>query len=306
MRLAIVVNPRAGGGRGAKVAARVGDALRAGGEDHEVHVSADGSQPERLARAAAERGVEVVVALGGDGHVAAVANGLLGTPATLAVVPCGNGNDFARSLGLPWRDADAIVRILQRDGGMVRRVDVGVVSTPERTRHFLNVAGTGFDSVVTARGEQVRRLGRYRYLYATFETVARFKQIQFSVSVDGEALDVPGYFVAVGNGPAYGAGMHIAPGASLDDGMLEVCVIGSMSRLTFMRLVPTVYRGRHVRYPAVRILRGTHVEVSSRPVQEVFADGERVGSTPASLTVLPGALPVLVPAPGIGVARSRP
>jgi diacylglycerol kinase (ATP) len=295
MRLALVVNPRAGGGRGARIAASVSDALRAAGEEHEVHISTHGGEPERLARAAAERDVEVVVAVGGDGHVAAVANGILGSGSALAVIPAGNGNDFARNLGLPWRDRAALVRLLQRGQATVRSVDVGHVSTADGERHFLNVAGAGFDSVVTARGEQVRRLGRYRYLYATFETLVRFKPGPFVVTVDGERHEAPAMFVAVGNAPAYGNGMRITPGASLDDGMLEVCVVGALSRLRFVRLFPLVYSGRHIEASVVRIFRGSVVELESTPVYEVFADGERVGTTPARLTVRPAALPVLMP-----------
>jgi len=295
MRLAIVVNPRAGGGRGARLATRVGQVLRDAGQEHEVLVSTNGSEPERLARAAADRGVSIVAALGGDGHVAAVANGILGSDATLAVIPSGNGNDFARSLGLPWKDDAACTSLLFDGAAAVRRVDVGHVVTAQTERHYLNVCGAGFDSVVTARGEQVRRLGRYRYLYATFETLASFRLTDFTVTVDGARHQGRGYFVAVGNGPSYGAGMRIAPGASLDDGMLEACLIGEMPKRTFMRLVPTVYRGGHIRSPGVHVFRGRAIEIETSPVHEVFADGERAGTTPATLTVRPGVLPVLVP-----------
>jgi diacylglycerol kinase (ATP) len=169
------------------------------------------------------------------------------------------------------------------------------VETEQGARHYLNVAGAGFDSIATARGDRMRLLGRHRYSYAAMETLVWFKPVPFRLTVDGTPHELPARFVAVGNGPAYGGGMRITPGATYHDGMLEACAIGALSRLDFVRMFRTVYTGTHTRHPDVHVFRGRTMTVESDPGYDVFADGERVGTGPARFSCLPSALSVLVP-----------
>src|SRR5262249_36537434 len=142
--IAVVANPTSGRGKGAKLIPQVDALLRSLGVEHGVEISKDGADPERLARRAASEGATIVAALGGEGQVGAVANGILGTGAALAVIPAGTGNDFARHLGLNRKDPLAAARLLADPS--IRKIDVVRITTPDGERHYVNVGGAGFNS----------------------------------------------------------------------------------------------------------------------------------------------------------------
>jgi diacylglycerol kinase (ATP) len=290
----LVVNPTSGGGRGARLLPEVERALADLGVPHRVVVSQDADHPERAAREAAEEGVEVLAAMGGDGLVGACANGVAGTGTALAVIPVGSGNDFARSLGLDHRKPMRSVRVIAE--GSRSRIDAVRAEGNGWSRRFVCVAGTGFDSETNAFANSVRRLrGTAKYLYAVVRTLAKFRPSAFRLRVDGEATDLDAMMVAVGNAASYGGGMRVCPDASLRDGLLEVCVVGAMSRARFLAAFPRVFRGTHVTHPDVTMLRGRTVEVEADRPFEVYADGEPFGWLPATFTVEPDALEVMAP-----------
>jgi diacylglycerol kinase (ATP) len=294
-RIVIVTNPTSGRGRGAKLVPQVTGFLRSMGVDHSLHICAGPADPERLARQAVEDGAEIVVALGGDGQVGLCANALIGTDTALAVIPAGTGNDFARHLGLDRKDPLAAARLLTSP--RTRQIDAVKVTTPERERHFVNVGGTGFDSEVNEHANHVRFLkGTPKYIFSTFVTLARFTPGRFDLTVDGEHRQISGMMIAIGNGQSYGGGMRITPHAKSDDGMLEVCVIGEVSKLEFMRTFPKVFKGKHVSHPKVTMLRGEEISIAAERPFEVYGDGEQIGPLPATFRVVPRALWVVAPA----------
>jgi diacylglycerol kinase (ATP) len=296
----LIVNPRAGGGRGAAVLAALRPLLAKGGDEPVVHVCASGDEPAAMARAAVAGGAELVVAIGGDGHAAAVAAGLLDSGATLAVIPAGSANDYARVLGMRGVGLREVVRLLEER--RARRVDVMRVTSPAGVRHVLSVGGTGFDAVVAERAMRIGRLrGTPRYVAALLAELPRFTATEFSLELDGEQERVPATLIAVANSSTYGGGMRIAPAASLQSGLLEVCVVGAMSRLEFMRAFPRVFAGAHVSHPQVRMLRARRVRIGADQPRTVVGDGEPIGRLPAEFEVLPGALSVLA-GPRAGLA----
>jgi diacylglycerol kinase (ATP) len=292
--IAVVANPSSGRGKGARLIPQVDAELTALGIEHTMIVSRAADEPERLAREAASGGATVVAALGGDGQVGAVANGILGSGAALAVIPAGTGNDFARHLGLNRKDPLAAARLLADPS--IRKIDVVRITTPEGERHYVNVGGAGFDSEVNEHANGVKRLnGTAKYIYSTFVQLAKFKPGRFMVRVDGEDHPFTGMMLAVGNATSYGGGMLVTPDAKSDDGLLDICVIRELPRRQFVMTFPKVFKGRHVQHPAVTMLRGTEVEISADRPFMVYADGERVGSLPATFVLIPRALPVVVP-----------
>jgi YegS/Rv2252/BmrU family lipid kinase len=273
--------------------------LAAGGVEVERHETRS-LEDARLAACEAAPGVEVVVAMGGDGTVGACAAGLgdagPGAKAALAVVPAGGGNDAARSLGLPPNDPLAAAGLLP---GLRRRpADLATVAG----RAYLNVAGAGFDSEVNRVANQ--RLGwagnRPRYVGAVLAELVVGRVAAFELVLDGTAMPVRGWLVAVANGPSYGGGMLVAPQASLDDGLLEVVVIHEIGKLEFLRTFPKVFSGRHVEHPAVTVHRAARVDLDADRTLAVYADGEPAGTLPATFEVRPAAITVLAadPAPG--------
>lgn len=297
--IAVVANPTAGRGKGAKLIPKVDALLRSLGVAHTLHICEGPEDPERLARKAASVGASIVAALGGDGQVGAVANGIIGTGAALAVIPAGTGNDFARHLGIHRKDPLAATGLLAEP--TIRRIDVVRITTPEGGRYYVNIGGAGFDSEVNERANRVRALkGKSKYVLSTFVTLGRFKRADFTVSVDGEMHDFTGFMLTVANANSYGGGMLICPEARVDDGILDVCQIRDLPKWRFAFTFPKVFRGTHVTNPAVTMLRGKQIEVSADRALPVYADGERVGSLPATFTVHPGSLPVVAPTPDGG------
>jgi diacylglycerol kinase (ATP) len=292
--IAVVANPTSGRGKGAKLIPKVDALLRSLGVSHMLYISEGPADPQRLAQNAASNGASIVAALGGDGHVGAVANGIMGTGAALAVIPAGTGNDFARHLGLDRKDPLAAARLLAAP--TIRKIDVVRITTADGERYYVNVGGAGFDSEVNEHANSVKILkGTAKYIYSTFVQLARFKAGNFVMKVDGEEHAFRGMMLAVGTASSYGGGMLVCPDAKSDDGLLDICVIQELPKRQFVMAFPKVFKGRHVQHPAVRMLRGTEVEISADRPFLVYADGERVGSLPATFVVVPLALPVVVP-----------
>ena len=166
--------------------------------------------------------------------------------------------------------------------------------TAAGVRHVLMVGGTGFDARVAQRAMEIVRLrGAPRYVAAMLAELPNLSGARFSLAVDGEARVFAAMLVAVANGSTYGGGMRVAPAAHLQSGTLEVCVVGELSRSAFVRAFPRVFRGSHVRHPAVTMLRGTDVAIDADRALGVVGDGELIGTLPARFTVLPRALSVI-------------
>lgn len=289
----LVVNPTSGGGKGRRLLPATVEELDRLGIQPLVVVSENGDHPEQAAREAVQSGAEVLVALGGDGLVGACANGLLGGETRLAVVPAGNGNDFARSVGMDPKRPLAALAVLDRSA---RAIDVVRAEGPGWERHYVCVGGAGFDSETNERANRMRRLhGTVKYVVAVFRTLARFRPAEFRLTVDGEEHHLEAMMVAVANSRSYGGGMLVAPDASMSDGILDVCLVGSLSKLSFVATFPKVFKGTHLDHPAVTLLRGRKIELDASRAFTAYADGERLGPLPASFTVLPGALEVHVP-----------
>ena len=211
-RVTVVVNPTSGRGRAARLLPEVEDRLASMGAERIISTGPE--QAAKIARGAAEAGAEIVVAMGGDGMVGLVGTALLGTPAALGIIPTGTGNDFAVALGYGRRRPIEALAYLE-DPSLLE-IDAGVVRWSGGERHFLNVAGTGFDSEVTETANRMRTRiqGSAKYVAAVLKTLPGFRPGRFEVTVDGEHHTLPGMMIAVGNGVSYCGGMKITPGAS--------------------------------------------------------------------------------------------
>jgi diacylglycerol kinase (ATP) len=290
----LIVNPIAGGGRGGRAAEPALAAFREHGFDPRVHVTQSGSEPAEVARTAAEDGVELVVAVGGDGHAAAVAEGLVGSETAFAILPVGSADDYARTLGVPRRNVGEAVKAIL--GGQAKRVDVMLLRTTAGERIFLNVIGTGFDAAVAAAAESITVFrGAGRYVLAIMRVLPRFSAAGLELTIDGVPHKQRAMMIAIANGPAYGGGMRVAPAASLTSGELEICIVGEISKVEFMRAFPRVFRGTHINHPAVTMLRGREIAIDADRPLELIGDGERVGHVPAVVRILPAALLVVHP-----------
>lgn len=292
-RLGFIVNPTSGKNTGARIGTEALTLLRAAGADIVDLSAADARGALEKGRAAvADRAVDAIVVAGGDGMVHLGANLCSGTDVPLGVIAAGTGNDIARELGLPVRDAaKAVERILS---GGTRRVDVARHTTPSgETRWFLGVLAAGFDAVVNERANHWRwPKGPMRYNLAILRELPVFRAIPYVLELDGTRIETEAMLVAVGNGPAYGGGMRVTPDAAFDDGLLDVLVLNKISTPEFLRVFPTVFRGTHITHPAVDVHRAREVRLEALGIVS-YADGERFAPLPMTMEVVPGALTVL-------------
>jgi diacylglycerol kinase (ATP) len=294
-RVALLTNPTSGRGRGARARAAVLDVLR--GTDLEVLdlVGADADEALALATRAVADGVDALWVCGGDGLVHLAVQALAGTGTPLGVVPAGTGNDVARYLDLPRTDPAAAAHLL------LRALRSGSTRTQDQARAgdrwFTTVLAAGFDAKVNERANAMTRpRGQMRYNVATLAELRTFAPLPYTLDLDGATLRLEAMMVAVGNGASYGGGLRITEGALLDDGLLDVVVIGPMSKPELVRTYPRLFRGTHTTHPAYQHHRVRRVTVAA-PGIVAYADGERLGPLPLTVECVPGALVCLVAVP---------
>lgn len=253
------------------------------------------------ARNAIHAGCERLITVGGDGLVNEVVNGLLDagdSEVQLGIIPCGTGNDLARMLGLP-RDTFAVAQHLARSK-QTRIIDAAEVTCaidgqPQR-RYFANDANLGFAAEVVERLERTGKFSRGTapYFAALLRTALRHHNHELAVQWDGHSSTQHLTTVLVCNGETTGGGMRVAPGAILDDGALDLIVIGGLRPWQILWHAPKIYRGTHVAIRKVSLHRVRHVAISALSPLGVVADGELIGKTPVQFQVLPAALRVMV------------
>jgi len=290
--LSLIVNPSAGNGRAGRALPGVEAVLAQRRLAYRVETTTSLAHARELALGAAAAG-ETAVAFGGDGLIGAVADALKHTDAVLGVLPGGRGNDFARALGIPL-EPRAACDVLS--SGVVRSLDLGQVGS----RTFVSIASCGFDSDANRIANETRiARGTLVYAYGALRAITRWRPATFRVAIDGgEPRSLTGYSVAAANSTAFGGGMFLAPQASMQDGLLDVVTIADMPRLRYLRLLPTVFKGEHVRYrDVVEVQRARQLEISADRPFTVYADGDPIGELPVTVTVLAGAVRALVPAP---------
>lgn len=319
--ICLIVNPSAGGGKAGRVLADVLVALQGHGLRVRSELTRDLAHARELAREACVAG-ETVVCLSGDGMVGAVADVLREFPAALlGVLPGGRGNDLARVLGIPADPVEACAIVA---AGFSRKLDLGEVDPHTRTPHgahteghiqgaygrqvsgkgFVGIASVGFDSDANRiANEAPAWLGGLVYAYGALRALLFWRPARFQIELDppGELHSFSGYTVGACNSKTYGGGMRAAPDALLDDGLLDVVVLESVSKFSFLtRILPKVFSGAHVREPSVKVFRAREIAVSADRPFTMYADGDPIGELPLRVRTIGGAVRVLVPSDGSG------
>ncbi len=290
----LIVNPTSGGGRGARIARQASLELQRRGCQHEVLYSSSPTDPAALAAQAVRDGCTLVVGLGGDGLVHAVANSLVGTPTTLGIIPAGRGNDIARGLGIPLRLTEACELIAQYGAQPAPRIDVGQA----HERYFFSVAVVGLAAEINRRSN---RIGRFRFqaVYSVLTVLSVFLSAPqtFTLSSDGHEQRCYSWLIAVGNSWSSARGMQLVPRARVDDGILDTCVVHGMGKWELLlRAFPRVFSGTHIHLTGIESLRGREMVIRSETPGDIYADGERLGPLPVTLRAIPRALSVIRPA----------
>lgn len=261
---------------------------------------------------------DVILLFGGDGTIHRHLWQLVKLAVPVLVVPAGSGNDFASSLGLRRvRDSLAAWRKFSSGLANVHEIDLGIISAEpslgeapsiQGTQYFCCVAGVGIDGEVARRANGLPRWlrGSGGYVLSMLPTIFTFDSIPVRVLTKDEDIaatngwkvrcDQPTLIAAFANTPLYGGGMRVAPRAKMDDGLLDVCIVGAVRPLRLLRLFPTVYSGNHLKVREVEYFPASRVRVETEHPMDLYADGEYVCRTPVEIGVQRAALKVIVPA----------
>lgn len=287
-----VVNPAAGSDPAAKLIP-VARRLREAGAEVTVEYSRSLEHAADLARAAAGKG-DVVIAAGGDGMVGGLAGALTGDGGDggiLGILPGGRGNDFARQLALPTEPEPLAGLLLSAEP---RTVDAIEVRMGDTTRIVVGSVYAGVDSVANAHINRLTRLpGSLAYYLGPLRAIATWRPVSYRITVDGETHEERGYTVVAANSGYYGYGLHVAPDAAVDDGLLDVVIIRHAPRRLFFKVMRELPHGTHIARPQIEVLRGREIRVEADREIPVGGDGELLGTLPATIRVLPGALRVV-------------
>lgn len=288
---ALINNPVSGGGGHYALTDSLKDILEKRGEQVQVYVTRCEGDGETRAREAMAQGCDQIAIIGGDGSLSDASRALAGSEATLFIVPCGTGNDFATAFGLPTDPERAFVDQL---AGEPARIDCGAVNG----KPFINIAGTGFDVEVLRKTEELRKEypGPQAYRKALVSVLRSYHPMEMEVALDdGDYKEKKLTIIEIANGQYIGGGMRVAPNAVMDDGLFDAVTISGVPRAAIPLLLPMFYTGSLLRLPVASVHRAKRVRVR-REGMIVNIDGRLEAMDEAELTLLPRALRVMRPA----------
>ncbi len=288
-KVKVILNPVAGQGYGAKAEPELRQLLQATGLTFDLALTERPWHAAELAERAALDGYGTVVAVGGDGTVNEVVNGLLaaeaaGTTAVLGVIPAGRGSDFASNAGVPSDMAGACRRLT---GTETRRIDLGRLTVDDQPpRYFANILGVGFDAIVTVEARKVKVLrGLAVYLVSVLRTVLLYPHgPQVTLDYDGQQMDLEALMICAGNGGREGGGFFVTPEAKLDDGVLDLCIVRQVSQLEMLRVIPLFIKGTHTKHWAVTMAKAKRLTLSSDDAMVLHIDGEVLSTAAHRIT----------------------
>lgn len=290
MHLKVIYNPTAGRGRARRNVREVEEYLRSRGARADCEPSTGPDDLVRIAAESSAAGYDRVVLCGGDGTLNLALREFDLAKGTLALIPTGSGDDFARVMEIPRAIRRACDNVLD---GRVREVDVALANG----LRYLGVAGLGFDSEVAEfANRNVRFLrGSAVYLYAILRVLPRFTPRTVRIRTENGTREEEIMFAAIGNTRQYGGGIRITPEAQVDDGLLDLCIVKRSTRAELLRTLPKAYTGAHVKSPFVEMSRGREFHFEGEGPMAVYADGEPLTRTPVSLGLAPHRLKIVVP-----------
>ena len=319
----LIANPISGKGHAKNVAEQGYAALTESGQHGQLVLTSASGDAKRFAQEAAADGTRYVIACGGDGTLHEVVNGIAMVPdVTLGVLPCGRGNDFAAAVGIPLKPEAAIATLLS---GTPIRVDLGRcyqnsgqpsvvgfhqqedITSPENlltdnqqpktNNYFTTIATCGYDTEVSRRAAKGTPLfaGTASYAYAAVETLFYYEPPFVRLEGDFGTHEGPLLLAATGITSRYGGGFQIVPNARIDDGLFDVCIIRPVSSLTVLRLLVTLFWGGHVGHPAVSMHQTRTLKIETDTPMLLYADGEPMCETPATIEIIEGGLTVMAP-----------
>ncbi|MEW9121424.1 MAG: diacylglycerol kinase family protein [Thermotaleaceae bacterium] len=290
MKTLFIVNPTAGKGKALKPLGYIHQKLEEREISFDIKITKEKGEAEKIARWAAAEDYEKVVALGGDGTIYEILNGLIGRKTALGVIPLGTGNDFVKTMHIPHNIEEALDIVIR---GRKKRIDCGKANE----RYFMNVASIGLDAEIVQKTESIKQYisGPTAYVAGVFKTLFQYQFQKLAIDIDGLRLEEKITLLAIGNGKYYGGGMKVTPDAQIDDGYFSICLIKELGKLKILSLFPTIFTGEHIKEPVVKLYRGKEISVRSEGPLLVNVDGDIIGKTPVIFELVEKAIDVIVP-----------
>ena len=278
----LAINPTSGQGKGAVVSQQVANFLAERKISYRIVTGSNAlTFQENLRKESVN--ASRIIAVGGDGllHMAIQVAAHSNIP--IVTIPAGTGNDFVRALGWdPEKPLEPLWAAINQEAALI---DLGNVDG----EYFGAIASTGFDSIVNERANKMRfPKGPAKYNVAMALELPKFKPLQYKFVIDGKTYEREAMLIAVGNGSSYGGGMLVCPNADLQDGLLDLMILNPVSKREFVMIFPSVYEGKHIEHPQVEIIRAKEIYIEADAI--CYADGERVGPMPATISVAEKAL----------------
>jgi diacylglycerol kinase (ATP) len=297
----VIVNPAAGAGKSGRLWPEIMGHFKGNGLKFDHHITEAPGHATELAKEAAKQGYEMVVAVGGDGTINEIVNGLYASghlgKAALGIVSTGTGSDYVRTVGVSRNYKEACQAFLKPQ---IKAVDLGKLEYHKdgkpMERLFVNFAGTGFDAEMVRRiTHQYKYMGALlSYLAGALATLVTYRNKEVLLKLDGEESLRKVCTVVMNNGRYGGGGMYTAPMAELDDGLFDIMIVGDISKPDFLASLPRLYKGTHITHRKVTMKRAKEIEITSKKNMALQADGELLGELPARVQVMPAALKIIM------------
>lgn len=291
MRILVIVNPVAGGGKTLRFLPRIKGWLSESPHDFLYEISSTPDEMHSKIVSASARGIDAILLSGGDGTVHHALPAIAETGLPFGYLPCGRGNDFARNIGLPT-DLKNSCSLLSTPS--FRRLDLPSIN---QKIPFVAIAYVGFDAEVNGLANNQKGYfgGTLGYIVCVLKALKNFKPFEVEITIDDHTWRERVMMVTVANAPFYGGGMKITPDAKMDDGVLNICIVKEISKLELLRQFPKVFKGTHVSHPRIMMATGKRIKLVSEEQRDIFADGEYAGSLPAECEIGGQTIKVLVP-----------
>lgn len=287
----LILNPSASRGTAIFQKEKIEAALKDQGIESDVYISNSAEDIEKATENFIKKGYKNFIGAGGDGTLHYMVQKLANTDSNLGIIPVGSGNDMIKTFDIS-PDIYESIKIIKKNN--IRRIDLGLFN---KKIYYLGIAGSGFDSEVTKFANETRLpiKGEAKYNFSVYKTLMTFKPKIFEIKHDEKSDKINTMMMVVSNLKYYGGGMKIAPEADPFDSKFDVCVIGAMSIIKFIKSFPSVYAGTHLSIPHVKYFKAEKVEIDCEKKFDVYGDGEYMGKLPADFQVSPKSLNIFLP-----------
>jgi YegS/Rv2252/BmrU family lipid kinase len=295
MKHLFIINPVAGKGRALHFIPEIEKAFSGRDDQSIIEITKYPAHATEIVKAYVDREDVRVYSVGGDGTLNEVLNGMAHSKSSLAVIPCGSGNDFIRSTGYHDDLCDILKRSIDAEEGTEKLIDIARINQ----RYFINISSAGFDGQVVLNTNKYKKLpfvsGSLAYILGILETVFCYKNNLLQIRIDDQQFETIALLIAIANGKYYGGGMMAAPEACIDDGNFDICLVRGVGKIKILRLFPRFIKGKHGSLKEVSFYRGKRVEISCKNDYILNIDGEICNNRQTIFEIIPKKLRLVVP-----------